>query len=120
MPMMTVRARCAFLARGSRKAITPLETASTPVIAAQPLENAFINIHRPRNCTVCGNGGGIGSTGWGWPPAATVLYTPTAISVSKVPMKRNVGTMNAVPVSFTPRIFTTARMARINRHSARV
>ena len=95
-----------FLARGSRNAITPLETASTPVMAAQPLENAFISIHRPRNRTVCGNAGGMGSTGWGWPPAAKVLYTPTAISVSKVPIKRKVGTMKAVPVSFTPRRFT--------------
>ena len=117
---MMVSARCAFLARGSRKAITPLETASTPVMAAQPPENAFINIHRPRNRTVCGNGGGMGSTGWGWPPAAIVLYTPTAISVSKVPMKRNVGTTKAVPVSFTPRRFTMARMARISRQRARV
>ena len=42
VPMMMVRVRCAFLARGSRKAMTPLETASTPVMAAQPLEKAFI------------------------------------------------------------------------------
>ena len=71
--MMIVSAYCAFWARGSRKAMTPLETASTPVMAAQPLENAFINIHRPRNCTVCGNGCGMGSTGSGRPPAANVL-----------------------------------------------
>src|SRR5216683_2866039 len=57
MKMMMVSARCAFLARGSRKAITPLETASTPVMAAQPPENAFINIHRPRKRTVCGTAG---------------------------------------------------------------
>ncbi len=37
--MMIVRVRLAYWSVGSRKAITPLLTASTPVIAVQPLEN---------------------------------------------------------------------------------
>ena len=35
--MMMVRVRLAFFWVGSRKAMTPLETASTPVMAVQPL-----------------------------------------------------------------------------------
>ncbi len=41
--MITVSVRCAVFTTGSRKAWTPLLTASTPVIAVQPLENALIN-----------------------------------------------------------------------------
>ena len=48
VPMMTVSAICAFFTLGSRKAITPLETASTPVIAAQPLENDLSASHTLR------------------------------------------------------------------------
>ena len=39
--MMAVRARCADFTTGSRKALTPLLTASTPVMAVQPLEKAL-------------------------------------------------------------------------------
>ena len=38
--MMIVNVRFAVFAHGSRKAFTPLLTASTPVIAVQPLANA--------------------------------------------------------------------------------
>ncbi len=38
--MMIVRVRRAFATTGSRNACTPLLTASTPVIAVQPLANA--------------------------------------------------------------------------------
>ncbi len=44
---MTVSVFCAFLVVGSRKARTPLLTASTPVIAVQPLANAFSSSHAP-------------------------------------------------------------------------
>ena len=67
--MITVSVNCAFFARGSPNAITPFDTASTPVIAAHPLENAFISIHMPRYFTVCGSAGGIAATGTGWKPA---------------------------------------------------
>jgi hypothetical protein len=60
--------RCAFFARGSLKAITPFETASTPVIAAQPLAKVFSNNHMPRYFTVVTAGGGTGTIGTGCPP----------------------------------------------------
>src|SRR5580704_2386319 len=41
IPTITVSAFCALGAVGSRKALTPFETASTPVIAAHPLEKTF-------------------------------------------------------------------------------
>ena len=40
-----VSVRCAYLTDGWRKAATPLLTASTPVIAVQPLEKARNSIH---------------------------------------------------------------------------
>jgi len=52
---------------GSLNAITPFETASTPVIAAQPLANVFISSHSPRYFTVLGNAGGGAITGIGCP-----------------------------------------------------
>lgn len=39
MTMMAVRVRRALCTGGSRNAVTPLLTASTPVIAVQPLES---------------------------------------------------------------------------------
>ena len=56
----------------------------------------------------------------GWPPLANTLNAPTAIVASNVPMNRNVGITNAVPVSLTPRKLTTAKISRMNRHSANV
>ena len=44
--MIAVRVRRAWRTAGSRKAPTPLLTASTPVIAVQPLANARIRIQR--------------------------------------------------------------------------
>src|SRR4051812_5606675 len=71
--MITVSAFCAFLARGSRKARTPFETASTPVIAAQPLENAFRSSHQLNTLMVGGSGAGICAAGTGCPPACNTL-----------------------------------------------
>ena len=57
----------ALLTRGSRNPSTQLLTASTPVIAVQPLANARNNSHRLSASTALGGGGG-GTTGCGWPP----------------------------------------------------
>ena len=43
---MMVRVRLAFFWVGSRKAMTPLETASTPVMAVHPLANTFARSQR--------------------------------------------------------------------------
>ena len=43
---MAVSVRRALVTTGSRKALTPLLTASTPVIAVQPLANARSSSHK--------------------------------------------------------------------------
>ena len=43
---MAVKVRWAWRTAGSRKAVTPLLTASTPVMAVQPLAKARIKIQR--------------------------------------------------------------------------
>src|SRR5260370_31051986 len=65
--MMTVRVRCAFFTPGSRKAFTPLLTASTPVRAVQPLAKTFSKSHKV-TASVMAGGGGSGATGTGCPP----------------------------------------------------
>ena len=46
--MIAVSVRRAWSTHGSRKALTPLLTASTPVIAVQPLAKARISSHSAR------------------------------------------------------------------------
>jgi hypothetical protein len=67
MAMMVVRVARAFLTLGSRKACTPLLTASTPVIPVQLLENAFTSNHM-LTALIAGPGLGIGAAGMGCPP----------------------------------------------------
>ena len=71
--MITVSVRCAFFALGSLNAITPFDTASTPVIAAHPLANALISIHVPSEPTSVGSAGGISATGAGCQSASEAL-----------------------------------------------
>ena len=63
-----VRVILAFLRVGSRKAMTPLLTASTPVMAVQP-EEKTLRMSQRLNAAVAGGTGGMGATGCGWPPA---------------------------------------------------
>ena len=70
--MMMVRVRRAFLVVGSRKALTPLETASTPVMAVQPLEKTLRISQREIAAVAGGSCGGV-TTGVGCPPLARVL-----------------------------------------------
>jgi hypothetical protein len=44
--MMMVRVRLAFFCVGSRKALTPFETASTPVMAVHPLAKTLARSQR--------------------------------------------------------------------------
>ena len=69
---MAVKVRWACGTAGSRNAVTPLLTASTPVMAVQPLAKARIKIQRPATLVAAGSGAG-GSTGTGWPWAMNRL-----------------------------------------------
>ena len=75
-PMITVKVRCALRTVGSRKALTPLLTASTPVIAVQPFENTCRRSH-VLTATVAGPAtfAGGAATGTGCPAANTVFVT---------------------------------------------
>ena len=64
---MMVSVILAFLRVSSRKAITPLLTASTPVIAVQPEENTFSSSHQ-LTAAVAGGSAGSGVTACGCPP----------------------------------------------------
>src|SRR5438874_264662 len=69
IPTIRMSVRDADLVRGSLNAITPLLTASTPIMAVQPLEKALNKSHALT--AVCAGPGECGGTaGIGWPPAA--------------------------------------------------
>src|SRR4051794_5548074 len=105
--MIAVSVRRATATAGSRNAATPLLTASTPVMAVQPLANALASTHSPATAAAAGGVGG-GSAGAGWPPAATAFHTPTPITPSSATTNRYVGTASTAPDSLTPRRLTTA------------
>jgi len=64
MTTMTVRVRWAFRTAGCANAVTPLLTASTPVIAVQPLANARSTNQMLAAVTLAGSGAGA-TTGVG-------------------------------------------------------
>ena len=78
---------CARATRGSRKAATPLLTASTPVIAVQPLANARSTSQMPRVALPVRTEGGV-STGCGCPADSQILATPQASIPPRLPMNR--------------------------------
>jgi len=117
--MMAVRVRRAAGTTGSRKACTPLLTASTPVIAVHPLANARNNIHALTPSAALARCGG-GNTGAGWPPAEIVAITPQATIAQRLTMKMQVGSMNNLPASPMPRRFTRVKTTRMTRHSVSV
>ena len=117
--MMMVSVIRAFLVPGSRKAFTPLLTASTPVIAVQPLAKLCSSSHVVT--TVCGAGGrGGATTGTGCPPLAKLRTTPIAIMANRLATNRQVGAMKSLPASRRPRRLMRAMMARMTRQSVRV
>ncbi len=85
--MMMVSVRLAFFCVGSRKALTPFETASTPVMAVHPLANTLARSQRESIDALTGRCGGS-TIGIGWPPAARARTAPTRITSSSVPTKR--------------------------------
>ena len=84
---MMVSVRFAFFCVGSRKALTPLETASTPVMAVHPLAKTFASSQRESIDPLTGRCGGS-TIGTGWPSAAKARTAPTTITSSSVPTKR--------------------------------
>ena len=82
-------------------------TASTPVIAVQPLANDLSNSQALSPTVATGKTGEESVTGSGCPPDANTLTIPITSVISSVPTNRYVGTMNKAPVSRTPRKFTT-------------
>src|SRR3982074_2087907 len=79
MMTIAVKVRCAWVTVGARKAPTPLLTASTPVIAVQPLAKARSSSQTETAAAVVisgGGGGGGGTTGTGSPPAGNAPPTP--------------------------------------------
>src|SRR5882757_4310586 len=85
--MIVVSVRRAFFTVGSRKALTPLLTASTPVMAVQPLANAFSRSQRP-TASVGGGIGGGGTIGTGCPTAKSDFATPTPMAITMQKRKR--------------------------------
>src|SRR4030095_5057735 len=75
----------AFLDSGGLKAGTPLDTASTPVMAVQPLAKAVSN----RNSVNGSTFDDVWSTaGTGWTDPVNTCHTPNPISVRVVKMKK--------------------------------
>src|SRR6266487_794055 len=87
----------AFFGSGGLKAGTPFDTASTPVIAVQPLENAVKRRNSDRLLPVAVGTGTLDASGW--MPPANVRQTPTAISRSIAVMKKYVGMAKMRPDS---------------------
>ncbi len=85
--MMMVSVILAFFLASSRKAITPLLTASTPVMAAQPEEKTF-KISQIEIISVAALGTGSAITGCGCPPVAATCHSPTPMIVISVPRNR--------------------------------
>jgi hypothetical protein len=67
--------------------LTPLLTASTPVIAVQPLAKARRSSHQVTPSVAAENGGG-GTIGAGAPPEAIALATPKISSPPKLATNR--------------------------------
>ena len=116
---ITVSVRRAFATAGGANALTPLLTASTPVIAVQPLANERSSNHTLAAATPAGRAPGA-TTGVGWPPAVTALAVPIARTAISVPTKRYVGTANTTPDSRTPRRLTNVMITSVIRQRASV
>ena len=103
---ISTRVVCALRTLGLRKAGTPFETASTPVRAEQPLENAR-RISRMiaawLRSSACTANSALEATG-GSP--SDHRMSPTTIITMTEPMNTYVGMAKAVDASRTPRRFT--------------
>jgi hypothetical protein len=103
-PAITVSVVRALRHSGARNAGTPLDTASTPVMALQPSAKARIRSNRP---SVSAPGmSGVAGVAVGASPRS-VRSSPTPMSRSIEPRNRYVGTANTLPLSRTPRRLTS-------------
>src|SRR5215813_6717817 len=78
----------AFFDSGGLNAGTPFDTASTPVMAVQPFENAVSSRNSVNGAPVEATGSGV-VTGGMWP--VRTRQAPTPISASVVTTKKYVG-----------------------------
>ena len=93
--------------------MTPLRTASTPVIAVQPLAKTFSQQPEAEHRTADGKLRRR-DDGQRMACAATARYGAHGDHDSSVPTKRYVGIRKATPVSLTPRILTSVRISRMS------
>ncbi len=93
----------AFFDSGGRNAGTPFETASTPVIAVQPLANAVSSRNSESGWNV--DGAAPSATGSACTVPPMTCHAPRPTSVSVVTMKKYVGTAKMLPDSRMPRRF---------------
>src|ERR1700734_778884 len=84
--IIILRTRRDVFTTGSRNARTPLLTASTPVIALQPLAKDCSNNHTLAAATTGEGGEGGIAPGAGGPPAMIDLKTPNASAARRVPI----------------------------------
>jgi hypothetical protein len=119
MAQIAVRVRLAYFTDGSLKSGTPLLTASTPVMAVQPLANARSSSQMLAVAPAAASGGG-GTTGTGCPSAEIALTIPINRITAKSTTKAYVGMPKARPDSRTPRRFTRAITTRMPRQRARM
>ena len=110
---IAMRVAAAFFASGGRKAGTPFDTASTPVIAVQPFANAVSSRNVVSVWCPAATGGG---TSTGVMPPLKYSYMPPAINTATLTTNTYVGTAKMRPDSRIPRRFPMARMARNPRH----
>src|ERR1051326_2722973 len=108
---MIVSVHCALGTFGFLKSGTALLTASTPVIAVQPLANERNISHILAASIACGAGGGC-------PPLSNICTIPIVSAVPTHATKPMTGKENAMPDCLTPRRFMRVNVRRPTRHRA--
>src|SRR5690349_9421140 len=104
MAQMAASVRRPYVNLGSLKALIPLLTASTPVMAVQPLANACSRSHALAAVVAGGSAGG-GTIGSGTPPEVIARQTPIARIARKLSTNVYVGSAKRRPASRVPRKF---------------
>src|SRR5690349_6758521 len=116
--MIVLSVRRAPTTLGGRKIGTPLLTASTPVIAVQPLLNAC------KSSTIEAARGAVadamGEMGAAAAPCASTRNVPKPIISSEQATNSHVGNENASPVDRTPRRLISVSSASTAKHSGSV
>jgi len=74
----------AFFHSTGRKAGTPLEMASTPVMAAPPEAKAWRMRKSPTELVCTSNAGSLGGIGWRWPVAWRIRPTTMMTSIERM------------------------------------